>query len=201
MKKWRCTVCGYIHEGPEPPEVCPVCNAPRGKFVEVTEEAPQAAKSAPAQTTKPSGPYELFTDLLHKNHAHPISVHFPNGVLPVAVIFVALAIFFSHTGLGNAAYYNLLFVMLVMPMVLFSGYVSWHKRYQGAMSSIFVTKIICAAVVTVTALVLLIWRFTNPDILSSDSPNRWLFLLTHIIMLAAAGTAGHLGGKLVFGKR
>lgn len=33
MKKWRCTVCGYIHEGPEPPEECPVCHAPREAFV------------------------------------------------------------------------------------------------------------------------------------------------------------------------
>lgn len=27
MKKWRCTVCGYIHEGDTPPEICPVCGA------------------------------------------------------------------------------------------------------------------------------------------------------------------------------
>lgn len=39
MKKWRCTVCGYIHEGPEPPEVCPVCGAPASAFEEVKEAA------------------------------------------------------------------------------------------------------------------------------------------------------------------
>lgn len=27
MKQWRCTVCGYIHSGDRPPEVCPVCGA------------------------------------------------------------------------------------------------------------------------------------------------------------------------------
>ena len=32
MKKWRCTVCGYIHEGDDPPESCPQCGAPREKF-------------------------------------------------------------------------------------------------------------------------------------------------------------------------
>lgn len=30
--KWKCRVCGYIHEGPEPPEVCPVCGAPKEMF-------------------------------------------------------------------------------------------------------------------------------------------------------------------------
>ncbi|MEM2900778.1 MAG: cupin domain-containing protein [Thermoplasmata archaeon] len=33
--KWKCTVCGYIHEGAEPPEVCPVCGAPKEAFVKV----------------------------------------------------------------------------------------------------------------------------------------------------------------------
>jgi len=39
MKKWVCTVCGYVHEGPNPPEVCPVCKAPASKFKEQVEES------------------------------------------------------------------------------------------------------------------------------------------------------------------
>ena len=35
MKKFRCTVCGYIHEGDTPPEKCPQCKVPASKFVEV----------------------------------------------------------------------------------------------------------------------------------------------------------------------
>jgi len=30
--KYVCTVCGYIHEGDQPPEQCPVCKAPAEKF-------------------------------------------------------------------------------------------------------------------------------------------------------------------------
>lgn len=30
--KWKCRVCGYIHEGSEPPEECPVCGAPKEMF-------------------------------------------------------------------------------------------------------------------------------------------------------------------------
>ena len=30
--KWVCKVCGYVHEGPEAPEFCPVCKAPKDKF-------------------------------------------------------------------------------------------------------------------------------------------------------------------------
>jgi len=35
LKHWRCTVCGYIHIGNEPPEKCPNCGSPREKFVGV----------------------------------------------------------------------------------------------------------------------------------------------------------------------
>ena len=34
MKKWVCIICGYIHEGEQPPEACPMCKAPASKFKE-----------------------------------------------------------------------------------------------------------------------------------------------------------------------
>jgi rubrerythrin len=34
MKKFVCTICGYVHEGEAAPEACPQCKAPAGKFVE-----------------------------------------------------------------------------------------------------------------------------------------------------------------------
>ena len=32
--KFRCTVCGYVHEGPEAPEFCPVCGLGKDAFNE-----------------------------------------------------------------------------------------------------------------------------------------------------------------------
>ena len=34
MKKFICTVCGYVHEGSDAPEACPQCKAPKEKFNE-----------------------------------------------------------------------------------------------------------------------------------------------------------------------
>ena len=39
IMKWYCTVCGYVYEGPEAPEACPVCKAPKEKFKQMDEEA------------------------------------------------------------------------------------------------------------------------------------------------------------------
>ena len=37
MKKFICTVCGYIYEGETAPEKCPLCKAPASKFNEMVE--------------------------------------------------------------------------------------------------------------------------------------------------------------------
>ena len=38
MKKFVCSVCGYVHEGDSAPERCPQCKVPAEKFNEVKED-------------------------------------------------------------------------------------------------------------------------------------------------------------------
>ncbi len=38
MKKFVCSVCGYVHEGDAAPEFCPQCKVPSTKFVEKSDE-------------------------------------------------------------------------------------------------------------------------------------------------------------------
>ena len=44
MKKWVCSVCGYVYEGATPPEFCPVCKVPASKFIEQGGERTWAAE-------------------------------------------------------------------------------------------------------------------------------------------------------------
>ena len=41
MKKWKCTKCGYLHEGDHPPDACPVCGAHEFQFI-LYEPLPEA---------------------------------------------------------------------------------------------------------------------------------------------------------------
>ena len=34
MKKFVCSICGYVYEGEKAPDICPICKAPASKFVE-----------------------------------------------------------------------------------------------------------------------------------------------------------------------
>ena len=219
-RRWRCVVCGYIHEGDEPPETCPVCAAPRNMFVEIDAEGkdigapPQpAAEAAPAPLTlekaepdtagkkEKASFVDRLADFSLKHHLHPITVHFPNGVLPVVLVFLLVAMFFQVDSLEKAAYYNLIFILLTLPFVLLTGFLEWQKRYKGARTSIFVGKIVSALIVLAATNVLVFWRLLDPGVVAEGSPSRYIYLGVAAGNLAAAGIAGFLGGKLVFGTR
>ena len=227
MKKWKCTVCGYVHTGDEPPEKCPVCGADRSKFVELLEEPLQQVEidlktpteptaqqpiSEPTHTASVDLPekdappaaqtvfqkyYAVGTGLMVKYHAHPISVHIPNGVLPVAILFLAFSMLFQAAGLEAASFYNMIIVVLVMPKVLFSGYVDWKNRLGGKLTNLILTKMICGATVFLLGLFLVVWRWMDPTAALAYSPSRMTYLFLHLVILGAAGLAGYLGGKLI----
>ena len=44
MKKFVCTICGYVHEGDSAPEACPICKAAADKFQEQSGEMTWAAE-------------------------------------------------------------------------------------------------------------------------------------------------------------
>ncbi len=224
-RKWRCTICGYIHNGPEPPQECPVCGADQSFFEEVveageTEPTPAAAASSAAPETSSAtpkdaardgeqqdaptlvvrlnallAPYRRLIDLAIENHAHPISVHIPNGVLPIAVVMVLLATLFDMPALGRAGFYNMVFILLSMPVVLFTGYLHWQFKFGGHMTSLFKAKLISGAVVSALALMLVVWALIDSNIAAQPS---FLYLSVHILMLGVAAYAGYLGGRLVF---
>lgn len=205
MKKWECTVCGYIHTGDEPPDECPMCGADKSKFVEITSDVdtpsdPAVVQDDKAASAEESSLFGKLVTLMLKNHLHPIAVHTPNGIVPAAVLFLLLAYIFQLSSFELAAFYNLVFVLLAMPLVLFSGFIEWRKHYKGARTTVFVVKISCGVIVLVSILVLVLWRIANPEVAAPGSSMRWIFFLVHLIALGAVGLAGYLGGKLVFAK-
>lgn len=206
-RRWKCTVCGYIHEGEGPPDECPICKAGPDKFVEVDEEGNEIAEEVMqvADETSEGQAKEkgqgLLVRLMMKLHLHPISVHGPNGILPIAVIFLAVSVFLGIKSFEIAAFYNLVAVLVTMPLVLFTGYVEWQNRYRGAKSFIFFTKIACSVIVTLSLITLVAWRYFDPEVAGLDSPFRMIYFGIAVVMLVATGIAGHMGGKLVFGSR
>lgn len=163
-------------------------------------QASGSAKGAAEVKGNRSGKWwiEFVNGRMIKHHAHPVSVHIPNGVLPVSVLFVLLALWCTGQGFATAAFYNSVIVLISMPVVLYTGYNAWQLKYGGSWTSIFIIKIIAALLVTVTCLLVVLWYFINPEILSGGAARQAGFVFLNLIMLAAAVVAGLIGGKLVF---
>jgi uncharacterized membrane protein len=206
MKKWECSICGYIHEGETPPEECPVCGAESSAFVLLAEQAeepasvttPPLAAESSAEEPLPHRTLDRLPAMILDYHLHPISVHTPNGILPMAFLFLLIAALFSTSTFEHAAIYSLVFTLLSMPVVLYTGYITWQNKYQGALTTLFKIKI-GASIVSVSLLFILVfWRIVNPDIISAGGLAMIVYLLLALVLVGAVGLAGQLGGKLVF---
>ncbi len=203
-KRWKCTVCGYIHVGKDPPESCPRCHVGPDKFVLLEEESgaddsqPKAAAKKPTKSILAQVAERL--QLVTKLHGHPVAVHTPSGVLPLAFLFLVLAMVFKSEAMAIASKLNIIFVALAMPITMLTGFVDWHNRYGGNWTKYFVIKTICGIVVSVLALVLAIWWVAEPDIYVGAASRLGAFVAVHLVAVISVMLAGLFGGKVVFGE-
>ena len=88
-KKFICTVCGYVHEGDEAPEKCPVCKQPKEKFVKI-EEAP---KNPYAGTKTEKNLWEAFSgeSQARNKYTYFASVAKKAGYEQIAALFLQTA--------------------------------------------------------------------------------------------------------------
>ena len=79
--KYKCKVCGYIHEGATAPEKCPVCQAPASEF-ELIEGSEQKKKGI----NKNSNAYiMIYTTVIVVIVALLLSVTSPTRMRPAAM--------------------------------------------------------------------------------------------------------------------
>lgn len=154
---------------------------------------PEPEKDAPPVFRTP---YQRITDLMVRHHAHPILVHTPNGILPIAAVLFILAWLSGASLPAKAAAINLVFVILALPLVVFTGVLEWQKKYNQADTLMFRLKILAATLTCAASVIALVWYLLDPGVLSSSL--SWVFIFVNLVMLGSAGVAGHIGGKLVF---
>ena len=72
MKKFVCTVCGYVYEGEAAPEKCPVCGVGADKFTEVKEGEREWAAEHVVGVAK-----GVSEDILADLRANFVKLHIP----------------------------------------------------------------------------------------------------------------------------
>ena len=89
MTTWKCTVCGYVHEGEQPPEQCPICKQPAEKFEKVEE----VKKSPYAGTKTEKNLWEAFAgeSQARNKYTYFASVAKKAGYEQIAALFLQTA--------------------------------------------------------------------------------------------------------------
>ena len=89
MEKWKCTVCGYVHEGEMTPDFkCPICKQGPDKFEKV-EEAPVQVKNPYAGTKTEQNLWTAFAgeSQARNKYTYFASVAKKEGYEQIAAIF------------------------------------------------------------------------------------------------------------------
>jgi len=181
MTQWECTVCGYIHSGANPPDICPVCGADVSKFKEVA----QARVS-------------LFQEMRETFQPHAVAGHFPNALVPTALLFTAVALFVTPLSLSDATWYMLLVLLPMIPATLLTGLYEWKSRFAGKTATIFQRKIQLASLLMFLLVITVGLRYSLGDPLLGSAVWKWGFCGLLLAMLGCVTLLGHYGGKLVF---
>lgn len=130
---------------------------------------------------------------------HPIFVHFPQALFPVA-----FASFVLYLVTGNGLFERGTFLMMVFglaaaPVTMITGYIDWKVRYKGYMTSVFKIKIVTGFVLVGLSLSAVLLRALVPEV--ALLPLSGLGWLRAGLLAACVGSCvveGHYGGKLVF---
>ena len=130
---------------------------------------------------------------------HPIFVHFPQALFPVALASFAL---YLATGAGQfetGAYVAAGFGALAAPFTTITGFLDWKFRYKAYMTSVFRIKITGAFVLIGLSVPAVLLRSFVPDVAAlplSGAGYGYLGLLA--ACAATCVVLGNYGGKLVF---
>lgn len=180
-QKWKCTVCGYLHEGAEPPESCPVCGADRAKFIPLEQEK-----------------VNLLHDMIRTFVLHPVAAHFPNGLIPTAALFLLLTLLTGNVFTEHVVIYLLSVVLAVIPVSMASGIYDWRTRFHGEWALIFYKKIGLATILLLFVLAAVGLRHARPALLAEGGAGKWVYVGLVLAMLPVVTLLGHYGAKLAY---
>lgn len=132
-------------------------------------------------------------------HLHPIFVHFPQALFPVAFASFCLYLLAGIREFETGAFVMGLFGMLAAPLTTLTGFFDWWNRYQAYMTSVFKIKIAGAFVLMALAGPAVWLRAFHPELVALPLGGLgWVYFGLLAACTATCVVLGHYGGKLVF---
>lgn len=130
---------------------------------------------------------------------HPIFVHFPQALFPVAFASFLLYLLTGNVLFERGAYLMTIFGLVATPVTMITGYIDWKIRYKGYLTSVFKIKITTGFVLIGLSLSAVLLRTFVPEVsLLPLSGGGWLLTGLLAACVGSCVVEGHYGGNLVF---
>ncbi|MGZ9197297.1 MAG: DUF2231 domain-containing protein, partial [Candidatus Deferrimicrobiaceae bacterium] len=97
-------------------------------------------------------------------HFHPIFVHFPQALVPVAFAELCIYLLTGVRDFETGAFVAALFGALAAPVTTATGFFDWWNRYQAYLTSVFKIKITGSIVLMAMAGPAVLLRAFHPDL-------------------------------------
>jgi len=132
-------------------------------------------------------------------YLHPIFVHFPQALFPVAFASLCIYLLTEVREFETGAFVAALFGAMAAPVTTATGFFDWWNRYQAYMTSVFKIKITGAFVLMALATPAVLLRAFHPDLpLLPLAGLGWAYFGLLAACTATCVVLGYYGGKLIF---
>jgi len=129
---------------------------------------------------------------------HAVSSHFVNGLVPVSVLFMLLAVTSGDPYFEHTVIHLICVAAITIPFSFISGIRDWRIKFHSGRAPIFYRKIglsivlalLCAAVISI--------RLLCPNPLAAGGGIAWLYGGCILMTLPVVVLLGHFGGKLAY---
>jgi uncharacterized membrane protein len=132
-------------------------------------------------------------------YAHPMFVHFPQALFPVAFASFLLYLATGVSDFEVGAFVAAGFGTVASPITALTGFIDWKVRYKGYMTPVFRNKIIGSFVLMSLSIPAILLRLYAPEsTVLPLSGTGWLYAALLAACAADCVVLGKIGGKLVF---
>ncbi|RJP25627.1 MAG: hypothetical protein C4529_00485 [Deltaproteobacteria bacterium] len=132
-------------------------------------------------------------------HIHPMLVHFPQALFPVAFAAFVLYLLTGAREFESGAFVAALFGMLAAPVTTATGFLDWWVHYKAYMTSVFRIKIAGSFVLMALAGPAVLLRALHPDVAALPLVGLgWVYFGLLAACTITCVVLGYYGGRLVF---
>ena len=132
---------------------------------------------------------------------HAVAAHFSNGLVPVSVGFLLLALFFRDTFYEHTVMHLNIVVLLAIPCSFCSGVYLWRTRFKGVQTPVFRRKLRLSVLLMVLATTVVAIRALRPDVAIRHDFISWCYFGFIAAMLPTVTLLGHYGARLTLASR